>query len=197
MIRAARTLLLTILCALAVAPAADAAGGDYVFANGTPAQQRQVRAALDASAFDWSLVPEQVTIHVARGGSYSLPGHVWLDAALLDSGAFSWATVQDEYAHQLDFFLFDDATRTQLTAQLGGKAWCHEVQGLRHDQYGCERFSSTLVWAYWPSSANAYRPSSARDESAAMAPAAFRSLMSRLIGAPTNVSRALTSAARR
>jgi hypothetical protein len=194
MIRAARTLLLTILCALALVPTAAAAGGNYTIAGGSATQRGQVRAALDASAFDWGLVPAPVTVHVARGGSsYSTPGHVWLDADLLDAGIFSWATVQDEYAHQLDFFLFDDATRARLTGLLGGKAWCHEVPGLRHDQYGCERFASTLVWAYWPSSSNAYRPASAKDESAAMAPAAFRALMARLIGAPAGAPRALSA----
>lgn len=190
MFRAARILLVTVLCALAVGPTAAAAGGSYSFSGGTPAQRTQVRAALDASAFDWSIVPEPVTIHVAKGaGSYSTPGHVWIDTHLLSAGVFSWATVQDEYAHQLDFFLFDHATRAELTGLLGGKAWCHEVGGLRHDQYGCERFASTLVWAYWPSRANAYRPESARDESAAMAPGAFRALMARLIGARTSLSR--------
>lgn len=189
MLRAARILLATILSALAVAPTAAAAGGTYSFAGGTPAQRAQVRAALDASAFDWSLVPEPVTIHVVKGGgSYSTPGHVWIDSGLLAAGVFSWATVQDEYAHQLDFLLFDDATRAELTGLLGAKAWCHEVSGLRHDQYGCERFASTLVWAYWPSRANAYRPESPRDESAAMAPGAFRTLMARMLGA-TSLSR--------
>lgn len=192
MLRAARILLVTVLCALAVVPTAAAAGGDYSFAGGTAAQRAQVTKALDASAFDWGLVPKPVTIHVARdGGSYSTPGHVWIESELLDAGVFSWATVQDEYAHQLDFFLFDDATRAELTGALGAKAWCHEVAGLRHNQYGCERFSSTLVWAYWPSRSNAYRPQSARDESAAMAPAAFRTLMGRLIGAPINVAHTL------
>jgi hypothetical protein len=189
MIRAARTLLITVLCALALAPAADAAGGNYSFAGGTANQRTQVKAALDASAFDWSIVPEAVTVHIARGASHSTPGHVWLDPSLLDAGVFSWATVQDEYAHQLDFFLFDAATRAELTKALGAKAWCHEVSGLRHDEYGCERFASTLVWAYWPSRSNAYRPQSARDESAAMAPGAFRSLMGRLVGAPMSLSR--------
>jgi hypothetical protein len=190
MLHAARVLLATVLCALAVTETAAAAGGTYSFAGGTAAQRAQVKAALDASAFDWSIVPEPVTIHVTRGvGSYSTPGHVWIDPDLLGAGVFSWATVQDEYAHQVDFFLFDDATRAELTGALGAKGWCHEVSGLRHDQYGCERFASTLVWAYWPSRSNAYRPQSARDESAAMAPAAFRALMGRLVGAPTSLSR--------
>ena len=54
------------LAALALAAEARAAGGSYRFDGGTPAEQRQVRAALDASSFNWSLVPVQITIHIAR-----------------------------------------------------------------------------------------------------------------------------------
>jgi len=174
-----------VFAVLALAGNAQAAGGNYAFDGGTVAEQTQVRAALNASAFPWSLVPGQVTIHVgAFDTSHALPGHIYLDAGLLHAGRFAWATVQDEYAHQVDFFLFDTATRTRLTTELGAKDWCYGVAGLGHDQYGCERFASTLVWAYWPSKDNAYRPESKRDESAAMAPAKFRALMATLVGAP-------------
>jgi hypothetical protein len=190
MLRAVRTLLVTI-CAvaglLAVAPAAHAAGGTYTIEGGTPVHAAQIRAALDASSFDWGLVPAPITIHVKDGvTSSATPGHIWLDPDLVAAGVFSWATIQDEYAHQVDFFLFDRSTRTRLTRLLGATAWCREVRGLRHGAYGCERFASTLVWAYWPSRSNAYRPASRRDESAAMAPAAFRTLMGTLVGAPAN-----------
>jgi hypothetical protein len=183
----ARALLVSIVAALSLvlAPQALAAGGNYVFDGGTPAQQTQVRSALDASAFPWSVVPRQVTIHIARYEfSHARPGHIYLDADLLGGGRFAWATVQDEYAHQVDFFLFDAATRARLTGELGARDWCYGVSGLDHDQYGCERFASTLVWAYWPSKHNAYRPTSPNDESAAMAPARFRALLADLIGAP-------------
>jgi hypothetical protein len=192
MLRAVRTLLVSI-CAvaglLAVAPAAQAAGGTYTIEGGTPRHAAQIRAALDASAFDWGLVPAPITIHVKDGAtSSSTPGHIWLDPDLVAAGVFSWATIQDEYAHQVDFFLFDRETRARLTRVLGASAWCREVPGLRHSAYGCERFASTLVWAYWPSRSNAYRPASARDESAAMAPAAFRTLMKTLVGAPVSAA---------
>jgi hypothetical protein len=174
-----------MLAALALAPSALAGGGSYVFDGGTQRERAQVRAALEASAFDWSLVPATVTIHLRHGVQPSSSrGEIWLDTDLLASGRFGWAVVQDEYAHQLDHFLFDDATRARLNSVLGAGDWCYGVAGLGHGRYGCERFASTLVWAYWPSSDNAYRPVSARDESAAMAPAAFRSLMSKLVGAP-------------
>jgi hypothetical protein len=170
---------------LAAAAPAFAAGGNYVFADATPAEQAQVRSALDASAFPWSLVPAQVTIHVGPYGvSHATPGHMWLDRDLLGAGRFAWATVQDEYAHQLDFFRFDTSIRSRLTGALGARDWCYGIAGLAHGDYGCERFSSTLVWSYWPSRANAYRPSGPNDESAAMAPAKFRLLMAALLGAP-------------
>jgi hypothetical protein len=47
----------SIVVALAFASACRAGGGNYVFAGGTPAEQAQVRAGLDASSFAWSLVP--------------------------------------------------------------------------------------------------------------------------------------------
>ena len=189
MARKFKVALAAVFAVLALAGNAQAAGGNYVFDGATPTEQRQVRAALDASAFPWSLVPARITIHVgAYGTSRALPGHIYLDRDLLSAGRFAWATVQDEYAHQVDFFLFSHATRLQLTSTLGAKDWCYGVAGLAHHEYGCERFASTLVWAYWPSKANAYRPESARDESAALAPAKFRSLMAALIGAPTTAA---------
>ncbi|MEX2210514.1 MAG: hypothetical protein WD689_01940 [Gaiellaceae bacterium] len=181
----ARTLLVllgSLLAALALSGPALAGGGDYVFASGTEAEQRQVVRALEASSFPWDVVPAQITIHIAPGtGSFARPGHIWLDSNVLAAGRFSWAIVQDEYAHQVDFFLFDSSIREQLTAALGAAAWCRETPGLAHDQYGCERFTSTLVWAFWQSRGNAYRPTSKNDESAAMAPAAFRALLARIL----------------
>nr|MDQ3067751.1 hypothetical protein [Actinomycetota bacterium] len=57
--------------------------------------------------------------------------------------------------------------------------------GLGHSAYGCERFSSMIAWAYWPSKDNSYRPESATDESAAMPALEFRLLLSALVGAPS------------
>jgi hypothetical protein len=176
-------LLITILGALLLPGQALAGGGNYVFDGGTAAQQAQVRAALEASAFDWGVVPARITIHLRRGGpTMSVRGHIWIDSDVLSAGRFAWAVVQDEYAHQVDYYRFDDATRAMLNAQLGGRDWCYSVPGLAHHEYGCERFASTLVWSYWPSRDNAYRPTSKSDESAAMEPARFRALVSGLIG---------------
>jgi hypothetical protein len=178
-----RFVLLALLTSLVLPGTALAGGGNYVFDGGTPAQKRQVRAALNASSFDWNVVPAQVTIHVRpRHATQAARGHIWLDADLIDAGRFAWAAIQDEYAHQVDFFRFDEATRASLTGQLGARDWCYGVRGLSHSEYGCERFASTLVWAFWPSKDNAYRPTSANDESAAMAPTRFRSLISGLLG---------------
>jgi hypothetical protein len=175
-------LLGATVLALAVPGQALAHGGDYVFDGGSGARQAQVRKALDASSFDWSLIPAPVTVHIGPYGvSHAGPGHVYLDQGLLDAGRFSWATVQDEFAHQLDFLRFDDWTRSQLTSALGARDWCYGVRGLAHREYGCERFASMLVWAYWPSRDNAYRPADPNDESAAMAPARFRALVSSLL----------------
>lgn len=187
-----------VLCLALVLPAAaQARGGSYVVEGGTEAHRAQIRAALDASAFDWGVVPGTVTIHVVAGvRPAATPGHIWLDSALLEAGVFSWAVVQDEYAHQVDFLVLDEAQRRLLAGALGGRAWCHADQpGLPHADYGCERFTSTLVWAYWPAAGNVYRPRSARDESAAMEPARFRALLSGLIWTGETALRALRAAA--
>ncbi len=189
-----RRVLHTLLLAAAVAAfvfahagTAQAAGGNYRFDGGTASQRTQVREALKASSFNWNLVKAQITIHIQRGvDSHAVAGEIWLDADLLDSGRFSWATVQDEYSHQVDFFLFTPEIRAQLQAALGAKAWCYENGSVQaHGDQGCERFTSVLPWAYWQSPDNAYRPASKSDESAAMAPAKFKALLSRLIGSTT------------
>lgn len=176
-------IVLALVGALLLPGSALARGGAYVFDGGTATHHRQVRAALEASLFDWNAVPARITIHVRRGvPTHATRGHIWLDANLIESGTFAWASIQDEYAHQIHFFRFDDATEALLTAELGARDWCYGVSGLRHGEYGCERFSSTLVWSFWPSPDNAYRPTSRRDESAAMAPARFRALVAGLLG---------------
>jgi hypothetical protein len=184
-----RVLAATLAAAFVLPAAAQAAGGDYVFAGASATERSTVRAALNASSFDWGVVPKQVTIHVGRYGvSHSTPGNVWLDRGLLASGRFAWATVMDEYAHQVDFFVLDPARRALLQQRLGASAWCYEVSGLAHGAHGCERFASMVAWAYWPSKDNAYRPDSPADESAAMPPGEFRTLLSTVVGMPTPVS---------
>jgi hypothetical protein len=184
-----KRLLVTLVSALAfgiLAQSALAGGGTYTFAGGTPAEQATVHSALEASSFNWGLIPSTITVHIgAYGDSYSVYGNVYLDAALLDSGRFSWGVVQHEFAHQVDFFLFDDTKRAQLNALLGGKDWCYSVQGLKHSDYGCERFASELAWAYWPSSDNSMKPTSPNDEAGALPVAQFRTLLAGLIGAPS------------
>jgi hypothetical protein len=184
-----RRLAAVLAVAFVLPAAAQAAGGDYVFQGATASERSTVRAALNASSFDWGVVPKQVTIHVGRYGvSRATPGNVWLDRGLLASGRFAWATVMDEYAHQIDFFVLDPARRALLQQRLGASAWCYEVSGLAHSAHGCERFASMVVWAYWPSKDNAYRPASLKDESAAMPAGEFRALLATVVGMPTPVS---------
>ena len=181
-----RRLAIAAACVALAAPGTAAAGGgNYVFAGGTPAEQAQVRAALNASTFNWSVVPAQITIVIGYGvaTSQATPGQITLDAAVLDMGRFSWGTVQHEYAHQVDFYLLDDAGRAQLQKALGATDWCYETAGLPHSAHGCERFASTLAWSYWQSPENTLAPRSPVDEAGAMPPAAFRALLAQLIGA--------------
>jgi hypothetical protein len=184
-----RTLLTAIAVSFVLAGSAQAAGGHYTFDGGTRGQQQQVRKALNASSFNWSVVPATITIHIDhRYASEASHGEIWLNADLLDSGIFSWGVVQHEYAHQVDFFLLNDDRRLQLAA-LGGKAWWANgarVAGapngtLAHEELTAERFASTLAWSYWQSSSNTMRPTSKSDESAAMAPAQFRALLAKVL----------------
>lgn len=167
--------------ALALTPPSLAAGGSYVFVGGTSYERQQVTQALAASSFDWSAVPQTVTITIQPNVvSQAVPGHIWLDSNLLDSGEFSWGVVQNEYAHQVDFYLLDDLQRAQLTSALGAAAWCYgDAAGLTLEQYGCERFASTLAVAYWQSPYNCI---GATSDVAPIAPAAFRALLVSLIG---------------
>jgi hypothetical protein len=117
-----------------------AGGANVAFSGGTPREQATVRSALEASSFNWSLIPRTIAIHIgAYGDSYSTYGQVYLDASLLDSGRFAWGVVQHEMGHQVDFFLLDDTKRAQLLQLLGGKDWCYSVAGLKHSDYGCSR----------------------------------------------------------
>lgn len=183
MARRIRSLLVALLAGLVLIGDADAIGGNYVFRGGTAKQRAQVRAALDASAFNWSLVPRRITIHLTESDyPSSTPGHIWIGADLLDGRRHIWAWVQHEYAHQVDFFLFNDRTRSYLNRVLGGRDWCYGKRGLEHHEYGCERFASTLTWSYWPLKDNAFSRLPT-DEWAAMRPTKFRALMARLVGA--------------
>ena len=148
------------------------------FTGGSTTERSQVTRALAASSFDWSILPTRVTVHIGRDfDSEAAPGEVWLNANVLDAGRFSWGVVQHEFAHQVDFQLLNADTRAGFALLLGGSAWCGETLAFAHGDYGCERFASTLAWSYWPSLSNCMKPTSASDESAAMAPAAFRAAL--------------------
>jgi hypothetical protein len=150
-----KRLLITFAFALVLAPGALAAGGNYSFDGGTRAQQAQVRSALNASSFNWSVVPGPIAIHIGRGdGPHASAGQIWLDSSLLDSGRFSWGVIQHEYAHPVDFALLTDGMRSQLAPLLGGSSWWSGS----HDAVSCERFADAVAWAYWSSPDNVLRP---------------------------------------
>jgi hypothetical protein len=187
-----RRFLITLWSVLAFgvgAHGALAAPARIAFDGGTPSEQATVRAALAASSFDWSVLPQVVTVHVGSyGDSYSTPGDVFVDAQLLDSQRFAWGVVQHEFGHQVDFLLLDDAKRAILQKALGAKDWCYGVEGLAHSDYGCERFASELSWAYWQSPDNSMQPSACGGESAGMPVTDFRALVTQLLGMPTTAT---------
>jgi len=183
------TLLAAVAAALAASGSALAAGGNYVFNGGTPSEQQQVRLALNASSFNWSLVTEQITIDIDPSVTrdQAIPGEIFLDPNLLDSGEFSWGVVQNEYANEVDFYLLTDAQDAIFNAALGGTVWCYADQaGLQLAQYSCERFASTLAWSYWQSPENCIQPAYVGAEAAGMAPAAFRALVTSQLGMVTS-----------
>jgi hypothetical protein len=68
---------------------------------------------------------------------------------------------------------------------LGAQAWSSSpTRELPHAQLTAESFASTLAWSYWPSPDNVMQPERAKDESAAMPPAAFRTLIQRVLALP-------------
>jgi hypothetical protein len=179
-------LLVGLTCLGASAAGAGAAGARVDIVGGTPRQQATVQAALDASSFDWSVLPRTITVHIGNvGESYSTYGDVYLDASLLNAGRWAWGVVQHELGHQVDFFLFDDAKRATMLKLLGGTDWCYGVQGLKHSDYGCERFASELAWAYWQSPDNSMRPTQPGDEAGFMPAAEFRATLAQLLGRPS------------
>jgi hypothetical protein len=179
-----KRLVLPLALAFALAPAAHASGGRYVFDGGTRAQRGQVTSALRASSFDWNLVPGRIVIHIGNGVSpHAVAGQIWLDAGLLGTGRFSWGVVQHEYAHQVDFGLMSDPMRAQLQPLLQDSAWWGSID--QHAQLGCERFADLLAWAYWQSPDNVMKPSSTTDEGGQISPAVFRAALSALIQSKT------------
>ena len=171
------------------APMAHAGGGTYLFEGGTRAEKQVVISALEASSFNWDLVPGSITIHIVRDAdSVAAPGEIWLDANLLDAGVFAWGVVQHEYAHEVDYLLLDDEQRALLMPLLGAGEWCYDVAILPHARYGCERFASTLAWSYWPSPDNCMKPEARGAESAAMLPRRFRALLDGMLEPWTRVN---------
>src|SRR6266568_8096298 len=108
-------LLLAAACVAFPASTSGAALRTYTFDSGTKKERETVVAALDASSFDWTLLPGSLAIHIVHGQpSRSIPHEIWLDADLLRSGEFAWGVVQHEFGHQVDYLLLDDAERAQL-----------------------------------------------------------------------------------
>src|SRR5579872_2007001 len=157
-----------------------AAGATIIWDGGTAAERLQVTKALAASSFDWSRLPP-ITVHITDNPLVeATAGDVWIESSLLHSGRFAWGVVQHEFAHQVDYFLLNDADRAQLSQLLGGTVWCEDdAAGLKHSDYTCERFASTLAWAYWQSPDNCMKPQGRGDvESGSVAPAVFRAVLS-------------------
>jgi hypothetical protein len=185
MARVLRSALIAALASLALAGTAQAAGGNYVIQGGSPEAQATVRSALDASWFDFSRISDQVTIRISRCGcAGARPGLIVLDEdVVLDTslGAkYAWGLIQHEYAHQVDYLLFQDTDRAAIRRTLGGKDWCYEVAGLKHDDHGCERFAEVFTWAFWPTRYNIQRED-ARDVAPKMKPRCFRAIVNALL----------------
>ena len=138
--------MLAALFALLVPANAEARGGSYTFSGGSELARAEVQNALEASAFDWDLVAEPVTIQIVDCGcAGARPGVIVLDETLLESTpygrAYTWGIVQHEYAHQVWCFTLGDAQRRFLQEKLGGADLCYEQPGLPHDAHACERFA--------------------------------------------------------
>jgi hypothetical protein len=167
--------------ALAVPAKAGAADVALEFSGGSDEARAQVVGALEASAFDWSLIGRPVTVQISDCGcAGARPGVVVLDETMLASlpygRAYTRGIVQHEFAHQVWWYALDDSRRSELQAVLGGADLCYEQPALPHDAHGCELFASTLGWAYWPAAASRLQGEKV------MGARSFRRLMSRMFG---------------
>jgi hypothetical protein len=90
------------------------------------------------------------------------------------------------------------AARARVTDALGASTWCYtDGPVLDHNRYGCERFASTLAWAYWQSPTNCMKPAALGAESSGMTPGAFRTLLVTLLGPAAQPTTAPRYATRR
>jgi hypothetical protein len=66
-----RTVLVVLAtaCFGVFAQAALAGGGSYTFVGGTAREQATVRSALNASSFDWGLIPRSITFTIGGRGA--------------------------------------------------------------------------------------------------------------------------------
>jgi len=72
-----RVAVLVTAAFLAFPAATSGAVGGYAFAGGTKQERETVVAALEASSFNWTLLPGPIAIHIVRGEpSRSLPREV-------------------------------------------------------------------------------------------------------------------------
>ena len=88
-----------------------AGGGSYAFAGGTPKEQATVHSALEASSFDWGLIPRTIAIHIGAVSATPTPTSArstWTPRCSIRA-ASPGASSSTRSAHQVDFFLFDDA----------------------------------------------------------------------------------------
>jgi hypothetical protein len=179
-----RRILIGLAAAAAVCAFASPALASDVslsFDGGTQAEQGQVRAGLDASSFNWGMIPGPIVVHIRRGvDSHAVPDEVWFDANLLDAGRYSWGVVQHEFAHELDYTVLTDAMRAQLHTLLGGESWW-STDAEAHCQADSERFADLVSWAYWTTRDNVLRPAGAADEGGQVSPAQFRAALAALL----------------
>ncbi len=88
-------------------------------------------------------------------------------------------------------YSFDGGTsaqRAQVGKALNARSFDWGIirnQIKQHSDDGCERFASTVAWAYWQNGDNCMKPASKYDESAGMTPAAFRATLARLLDLPS------------
>jgi hypothetical protein len=146
---------ITVLAAFVLAGEAEAVGGHYVFAGGSDAARAAVSSALEASRFDWDLVEQEITIRITDCGcAGASPGEIILDEEVLTDPRFgpkyAWGIVQHEYAHQVDFFLLDARRPPPCPGMARRLRLVLRRPDVDHDDHACERFASSLAWAYWP-----------------------------------------------
>ena len=150
-------------------------------------QQATVRAALEVSSFDWSVLPARSSSTSRRSAAPTPRPATSTSTARCSTPAASRGASSSTSSHTRSTSSSSTTRSARRSTQRSAAATGATASpGLAHSAYGCERFASELAWAYWPSADNSMSPAATHGESGGDAGGAVPQRCSpRLLGVPT------------